>query len=256
MQLRESGLVAKLRDLLDNGPRQRFHAARGLVYMGELELGTTNMFSDNGEREGEQRGKTAHIHNHSQCSNSIPAASSYEVDSVVMSTDEDDGHSYARYVCMRHERDPFSHCFSPLLIHSLSICRGATVEKCVEFLTDSTSHLWGGFSLIIGPQAPSNELRKKATKQQIINFFLTCYQSFMHPLILMRLLLHRLATPCSQNPFDWSVKPDKHSMPALSHTDSLPTHLTATLKVIGHWLEHYPDDFLQHQPLQVHVHGV
>ena len=105
MQLRESGLVAKLRDLLDNGPRQRFHAARGLVYMGELELGTTNMFSDNGEREGEQRGKTAH--NHSECSNSMHAASSYEVDSVVMSTDEDDGHSYARYVCMQHERDPF-----------------------------------------------------------------------------------------------------------------------------------------------------
>ena len=48
-QLRQSGLVAKLRELLDNGPRQRYHASRGLVYMGELDLGNVSVFDENGE---------------------------------------------------------------------------------------------------------------------------------------------------------------------------------------------------------------
>ena len=76
MQLKEAGVVAKLRDLLGNGPRQRFHAARGLVYMGELDLGVCSVFSD--------------------------SESGGEVDSVVLSSDEDDGHSYARYSTVRY----------------------------------------------------------------------------------------------------------------------------------------------------------
>ena len=48
-QLQQSGLVAKLRELLDNGPRQRYHASRGLVYMGELDLGSVSIFDENGE---------------------------------------------------------------------------------------------------------------------------------------------------------------------------------------------------------------
>ena len=72
-QLREAGIVARLRDLLGNGQRQRYHATRGLVYMGELDLGSNNIFTDND--------------------------SSLEVDSVVLSTEDgDNGHSYARYV--------------------------------------------------------------------------------------------------------------------------------------------------------------
>ena len=63
-------MVAKLRDLLGNGARQRYHAVRGLVYMGELDIGTTNLFSSCDSNE--------------------------EIDSVLLSTDEWDGHSYAR----------------------------------------------------------------------------------------------------------------------------------------------------------------
>ena len=141
---------------------------------------------------------------------------------------------------------------SPLsLLPPLPYSRGATIEKCVEFLTESVSHLWGGFSLKSGPHSPGNELAKRATKQQIATFFLTCYQSFMHPLILIRLLLHRLAMPCSQNPFDWSVNPDKGSVPSFAHTDSIPAHQSATLKVIGRWLEDFSDDFVQHLELNV-----
>ena len=71
-QLKEAGIVARLRDLLSNGARQRYHAGRGLVYLGEMNLGTTNLFSE--------------------------YDSSQEVDSVLLSTDESDGHSYARFV--------------------------------------------------------------------------------------------------------------------------------------------------------------
>ena len=72
VQLREAGIVAKLQDLLGNDPRQSFHATRGLVYTGELALASHNLFSASGV--------------------------SWEADFVVLSTDEDDGHSYARYV--------------------------------------------------------------------------------------------------------------------------------------------------------------
>ena len=132
------------------------------------------------------------------------------------------------------------------------IYRGATIEKCLEFLTESISHLWGGFSLKSGPRNPGNESITRATKHQITTFFLTCYQSFMHPLIFIRLLLHRLATPCLQNPFDWSLIPEKRgSVPSYSHVDSIPPHQSATLKVIGRWLEDHPDDFLNHPQLIV-----
>ena len=143
--------------------------------------------------------------------------------------------------------------FLPLSLLPLSLSvRGATIEKCVEFLTDSVSHLWGGFSLKSGPRSHGNELSRRATKQQITTFFLTCYQTFVHPLILARLLCHRLATPCSQNPFDWSASPEKNSF---SHADSIPAHQLATLKVIGRWLEEVPDDFLTHPQLSVSLGG-
>jgi hypothetical protein len=70
-QLKEAGMVAKLRDLLGSDARQRYHAARGLVYLGELDLKSTNLFSE-----------------YDCCQ---------EVDSVLLSTDESDGHSYARF---------------------------------------------------------------------------------------------------------------------------------------------------------------
>ena len=113
------------------------------------------------------------------------------------------------------------------------------------------SHLWGGFSLKSGPRSHGNDLGHRATKHQITTFFLTCYQTFVHPLILVRLLRHRLATPCSQNPFDWSVATEKHSVPSFAHVDCMPAHQVATLKVIGRWLEDYPDDFLNHAQLSV-----
>ena len=145
------------------------------------------------------------------------------------------------------------HIVEVFILTSPPTHRGATVEKCVEFLTESISHLWGGFSLKSGPRSPGNELMKRATKQQIMTFFLTSYQSFMHPLIFIRLLLHRLATPCSQNPFDWSVNSDKCSVPSFPHVDTMPPHQTATLNVIGRWLEDHPDDFITYPQLNVRL---
>ena len=174
--------------------------------------------------------------------------SSHEVDSVILSTDESDGHSYARCVCVYVCVCAVCEEYKYLFLHY----RGATIEKCVEFLTESISHLWGGFSLKSGPRNHGNDLGHRATKQQITTFFLTCYQTYMHPVILTRLLLHRLATPCSQNPFDWSLNPDKRSL-SCSHADSMPAHQATTLKVVVRWLEDHPDDFISHPLLSVSV---
>ena len=38
----------KLKVLLGNGPRPRYHAARALVYLGELDMGGTSLFEPTG----------------------------------------------------------------------------------------------------------------------------------------------------------------------------------------------------------------
>ncbi len=98
----------------------------------------------------------------------------------------------------------------------------------MEFISGDVTQLWGGVALT-----------SKATKEQIINFFLTIYQSFLRPIILIRLLLHRLSTPNNDgNPFNWS----NESSHVTSYT-ILPTHM-AVLTLIGRWLESFPDDFI------------
>ncbi len=66
-QLLEAKLPRRLRPLLTSGPRPRFHAARALVYVGELDLSHVSVFHTTG----------------------------YETDSVLLTTD-DSGHTYAR----------------------------------------------------------------------------------------------------------------------------------------------------------------
>ena len=48
--------------------------------------------------------------------------------------------------------------------------------------------LWGGITL------PDTTAGQHPPREKISEFFLTTFHSFMHPLLLMRLLLHRLAT--------------------------------------------------------------
>ena len=129
--------------------------------------------------------------------------------------------------------------------------RGATIERCVEFLTGDITHLWGGFTLVMGPQSPAGDLlTPKATKEQILDFFLSTYQSFVHPIVFMRLLLHRLASKDHGNLFDWSVQPDKSTITPTPHSATIPPVHMSVLNVIGRWLEMFPDDFLDHPRLQ------
>ena len=130
--------------------------------------------------------------------------------------------------------------------------RGATIEKCVEYLTGDVQYLWGGFTLTMRHQSPSGQtLNPKATKEQIFDFFLTTYQSFLRPTIFMRLLLHRLTSQDPGNPFDWSVQPDNIS-PA-PHSSGVPPTQMNVLNIITRWMELFPNDFLEHPQLQDEV---
>ena len=125
--------------------------------------------------------------------------------------------------------------------------RGATIEKCVDLLTSDISKLWGGFSLVVGPHpskkdplAPSLH----ASKDQVLQFFLTTYKSFVHSLILVRLLLHRLScAKDSLNLFNWSKKIT--SISSTSQPVSVPSVQSNVLNLIGRWMELHADDFTQ-----------
>lgn len=76
-------------------------------------------------------------------------------------------------------------------------CRGASIEQLVHIITNNYLLLWGGAELgnkdkwIVAMGICSEE---QLLEEIIIDFFLTTYRSFMEPIILLRLLLHRLVT--------------------------------------------------------------
>ena len=119
----------------------------------------------------------------------------------------------------------------------LFVCcyRGATIEKCVELLTSEPSKLWGGFSLVVGPSGrDASGPSLNASKDQVLQFFLTTFKSFVHPLIFIRLLLHRLSLSDQENQtnlFDWSGKsPTSGSLSPTSHLVSVPPIETSVLE--------------------------
>ena len=82
----------------------------------------------------------------------------------------------------------------------LLIYRGASIEKIVEIITNNPTLLWGGLSLppwsgrskkLSWYKTTSPNDKRMATEDQIVDFLLTTYRSFVHATILMRLLLHR-----------------------------------------------------------------
>ena len=124
-------------------------------------------------------------------------------------------------------------------------------------LTYKQSLLWGGFSLAIGPLSSAAEKINKASNEQIINFFLTMYKSFIHPLVFVRLLRHRLAVPGSESVFDWSVDMSSNS-PDIKATPMpvIPPEQLNVFKLIGCWMESYPEDFVKYPLLQTEVEHV
>ena len=77
------------------------------------------------------------------------------------------------------------YCSLTSLCLSLSLNRGATVEHAVELITGNCRMLWGGIPL------RDSSGRHFLSREKTVEFFLTTFRSFVDPLILMRLLLHR-----------------------------------------------------------------
>ena len=86
----------------------------------------------------------------------------------------------------------------------LCFFRGATLENLVLMLTKDLHLLWGGG--VLPPPSPGDKKGGKSnvanvpgkdgmkhipSEQQILNFMLTMYPTFVNPVILMRLTLHR-----------------------------------------------------------------
>ena len=83
------------------------------------------------------------------------------------------------------------------LVVDYCYCRGASIEQLVQILTNNYLLLWGGVELgnkekwMVAMGISSEE---QLLEEVIIDFFLTTYRSFVEPIILLRLLLHRLVT--------------------------------------------------------------
>ena len=126
-------------------------------------------------------------------------------------------------------------------------------------LTDKQSMLWGGFSLAMGPlSSATDKIKTKASKEQIINFFLTMYKTFVHPLVFVRLLRHRLSLPDPEALFDWATKPKISSSPTIKQTLAtfVPPEQLNVFKLIGWWMESHPEDFVKYPDLQLEVEQV
>ena len=115
------------------------------------------------------------------------------------------------YVCLYIQCGTYIYICKHVHLHH----RGITLEMSVDLITSNPRSLWGGINL--RETSSGHHLSREKT----VEFFLTTYRSFVHPLIFMRLLLHRLATlityltdpmptiitlPFDINPnlFDWS----------------------------------------------------
>jgi hypothetical protein len=85
------------------------------------------------------------------------------------------------------------------------------------------------------------------------------YKSFVHPLIFVRLLRHRLAHPDPENLFDWSIEEKSNSSSPnakTTPTSFIPPEQLNVFKLIGRWMESHPEDFIKYPLLQVEVEQV
>ncbi|KAK3697424.1 hypothetical protein QZH41_019237, partial [Actinostola sp. cb2023] len=220
IQMKSSGVMEALTHLLNHiDPRITYHAARGLVYLGHLEVSGIYLFK--------------HI------------TGDEKID-VIFGDTTGSEHLYVK---------------------------GATVEKIVEIATNNPSILWGGARLPpSSPKGPKTQQdkkpntrtngtnNKKASDYQIVDFLLTMYSGYVHPIILMRLLIHSLFL--EGRFFEWSqgLREISFAMNCLiKYFDGDPStgqieeyaplpvvhiHLMRLWKT---WLDKYPDHFI-HNP--------
>lgn len=135
--------------------------------------------------------------------------------------------------------------------------RGTTVENLVLTLTKDIHLLWGGSNVV----PPSPNERKSNTRggklrsrmapceEQIMNFILTTFQTFIHPIIFMRLLLHRFREPDIYKNFK-SAQDDTTNPPNMEHYAPLPILHARLMRIWITWLEKYPEDFVTYPTLE------
>jgi len=191
----EEGLFKLLRH---NKMKVQYQAARGLVYLGHLDV--------NGK----------YIYNYITC-----------------------GECGSNAVYMEEE--------------GRSHIRGTTVEHLILTLTTTKDIylLWGGaHNLPPSPNQRKNNSRHPSSKSrskfvpsenQIVNFILSIYQTFVHPIIFMRLLLHRFREPTAYSAFT-SIEEDIHA--PMEHYAPLPIVHARLMRVWIGWLENHADDFV------------
>ena len=131
--------------------------------------------------------------------------------------------------------------------------RGTSVENLVLTLTKTKDIflLWGGSEVSPSAsnqkkansrhQANKSRLRGVPTEYQIMNFVLSTFQTFVHPVIFMRLLLHRFREPDAYNIFRCLHDDDA---PHMEHYAPLPVIHARLMRVWIAWLENYPEDFV------------
>ena len=198
LQLQVENIEEALFNLLEvSNKRIQFHAARGLVYMGHLNIKGVYIF-DNLQDEGNQN----------------------------IITGEEDGKTFIK---------------------------GTTIENIIYVLTDDFHLLWGGARL--NPPSPvdkkstnhpSNTKARSKTPPnefQVINFIFSTYQTFVHPIIIMRLLLHRFRKPDDYKVFENLTK---NIEVRIEHYAPLPVLHARLMRVWITWLEISPQDFVHH----------
>lgn len=195
MQIELNGGVEGLKQLLSCGDaRVRYHAARGLIYLGCFDVGSIYLFKR------------------------VPGDEKLD---VLFADSAEEEHLFVK---------------------------GARIEKIVEIITNNPSLLWGGLNLPPWSgrskkhswyKSTNSNHKQMATEDQIVDFLLTTYKSFVHPTILMRLLLHRFHDPWFGKYFDGD--PSTGQMQAYSPLPVLHIYL---MRLWTAWLDNYPEDFV------------
>lgn len=196
-EIQESNVERGLTKLLKHSnPRIKYQAARGLIYMGNLEV------------EG------IYIYNYLPDEDSSPT--------VIYA--EQDGRSFIR---------------------------GTTIENLILTLTNDISLLWSGNSATtqIGSEkkCARNNVNKSRNKgslneYQVMNFVLSTLQTYVHPIIFMRLLLHRFR---ETNVFKLFLNLNEDcEIPHMEHYAPLPVLHARLMRLWKCWLENYPNDFI------------
>ena len=155
---------------------------------------------------------------------------------------------------------------SPSVIYTESdartFIRGCTIENLVLTLTNDINLLWDGSSSSHGKDRKESsrsggKSRSKNTPSEyhITNFILSTLQTFVHPVIFMRLLLHRFHDPEAYKLF-LAIQDPEESMveaPHMEHFAPLPVLHARIMRILITWLENYPNDFVTFPIIRLEV---